>query len=173
MLAQGIGLASRNQGLVGAGLGGAVGYMTGGAAGALVGAAGGGIGMKMGKWGSYREGGRLGAFQTKIGKRISEFAPGLAGQYGTSTITGAPKITPTGLDLSGMRKVGRAEAGGRALGGIAGGMALAGGVGALAGVGMTAASIPFKTVGTGFGSAVSATYGNSFSGMGNGSVSGY
>lgn len=147
--------------MAGAAMGAIGGYATtGDIGGALVGA---GIGAGVGRMGvtQYQTKAQgVGLLRqrasAKLGRGISKFAPNVSAAYG-----------PTG-------KVGRARnVGGKRLGAMAVGAGITVGAGALGGMALNMASAGVRGMGNTFGSQMSQTYGNAFSGMGNGTVTGY
>jgi hypothetical protein len=180
-IASAVKFGATNPGLVGMGLGGIGGYMASGdIGGALMGAAAGGIGGRAG-WGSYQQkvsrqsGGMTSYFSrarqrlsAKAGRGITKFAPDMAKAYG-------PQIGTT-RTASGIRKVFAGQSrnlGGKRLGGqvVGAGMMMGAGIAAGSAYGMGSAIA--GSLGNTFGSQVRTSYGNGFSGLGNGTISGY
>lgn len=129
-----------------------------------------------------------------VGRKISRKAPGIAEAYGMkkSVVSydvgqGMKNMTQRvrmstykvqdamgELDISVTPMRGHARnTGGKRLGMLAVGGAMTVGAGALGGIGYNVATEPIKSAGRTFGSQMTSVYGNAFSGMGNGTITGY
>jgi hypothetical protein len=180
-IASAVRFGAAHPGVVGMGLGAAGGYMaTGDIGGAFTGAIAGGLGGRAG-WNVYQQkvgrksGGLLSQFgrarqrlSARVGRGITGAAPGIAQAYG-------PKMGTT-RGAMGIQKVFAGQArnlGGKRLGAqvVGAGMMLGAGVLAGSAYGMGGALI--GSLGNTFGSQMRSSYGNAFSGMGNGTITGY
>jgi hypothetical protein len=195
-LAKGIGFAASHPTITGAGLGGIGGYATSGTvggafAGAVLGATGGTMG-----WNQYQEkinrksGGlfaQLGRTRQRasasLGRRITKAAPGMSANYGPQVNKGGVlgwagegKIHWGAGSASGSNRMLTGHArnvGGKRLGAMAVGSGMMIGAGAIGGMGANMIGAAMGGAGNTFGAQMGAAYGNAFSGMGNGTVTGY
>jgi len=164
-------------GVIGGAIGGVGGYVGSGGEwqGALMGAGIGAIGGGSG-WAKYDPkstgfGRTRNIMASKLGKQISKIAPNFASAYATGPAR--QRITRAQQPRKGhMRNMG-----GKTLGAMGVGAGVTLGAGALGGLAYSAASNVLgntsANIGRTFGNQTQAIYGNAFSGMGNGTVTGY
>jgi hypothetical protein len=171
-VARNVSFTARHPMLLGAGIGGIGGFVGSGRelGGALVGAGLGAMGGRAG-WTKYDVGstGARTRMAARLGRRITKAIPDIAAAYGPQRM----KMRTWARSMSGhARNVGGKVLGAQAVGkGMMLGAGLVGGVG----WGMTTNMVGSSSRGVAntFGSQMNAVYGNAFSGMGNGTITGY